>query len=305
MATTKTKKSAKKVPAKRNVAKSTVKKTSTTRKPVKRTASKRIVTKRPSVKKSTAKMVTVKKSTSVKKSTAKKAVTKKNAKRAIKKSTKSSTVSTRSRAVASTAVATGLSYSVPEVPVRKPSTKNLGAATELLRPVGSKTEIDTPALYNKRDRKTLRVILLAVSVLAGVAFVIYSFSGSRETSTALKPSASPSPTLDQNEIASPPPSDSSSVAKTFSLTYRYNSIGITMIFGGALSLGNVESIDLIAQPSSGPKIKFGTYTGSTSTVRIAKIDTVGQTKFTALAKFSDGSTITSGTLSIRGAFETI
>ena len=297
------KKTVKKSPAKRAVAKPVAKKVAAARKPVKKAAVKRVTTKKATTKKAVAKKAIVKKASGAKvatrKATTKKAAVKKTAKKVVKKSTSSRTVATKAR------------YSVPEVPVRKPSSTNLGAVADIRRPIDSKPAADTSSQYESTERKRPTGILLTLLILVGAAFAFYSFSGNSnsatDTSNEAAVTASPTPETTPTESAAPTPSPTKSmvdpVEPSFKLSYLYNSIGITMSFADVRSLGSAKSIQLIAESSQGTKTTLGTFSGSTQSVRIAKIDTVGQTKFTAVAKLADGSSIKSETLAIRGAFE--
>jgi hypothetical protein len=223
--------------------------------------------------KSTAKKSTAKKSTA-KKSTAKKSTAKKR----VTSTTRKPNIQNR--------------YVIPEVPTRS------NKKTSLIKFIDdNKNEISASENIeeqkSKNGKSKLIVFLFSVAILIGIA---YSISNNSEIAS-LKDNQNSSP-LPANKLDS-----NDSTSQNFSLRYLYNSTGISVNLNDAMSLGSVQSFELIAEYNNSEQINLGTYPGTTRTIQVIKSDTVGNSTFTSVASLSNGIKVTSEPIVIRGKFE--
>ena len=331
------KKSTKKAVAKKAAPKkSTTKKTAVKKAAVKKTASKKTSPSKPVVKKSTTKKAAVRKpiakASSAKTSPVKKATTKQAA---VKKSTAKKAVSTRSsvkkaasKRTAPKRVTTSAvldrplrTQSIPEVPIRREFT-----STPIASPVATKVEVhkseglaSIPAVsaskskskQSKRDRALLAIAAIVIVIAGVVAFAVPSSNQNSVADGADQPAAeaTASPSAESTIAAEPSPTESSEMSaqdgqmsETFGLRFSYNSIGITLNFASAQQLGSVKEFVVQTSENGGTFSTLATVQAVSSSIRIAKIDTVGKTSFRVEAVLENGSKVTSSPLTIRGLF---
>ena len=223
--------------------------------------------------KSTAKKSTAKKSTA-KKSTAKKSTAKKR----VFSTTRKPNIQNR--------------YVIPEVLTR--SNKKTSAIKFI---DDNKNEIYTSQNIEEQKSKNSKLKLIAflfsVAILLGTGYSISNNSEVASLKDNQNSSASPVSKLDSNE----------SISQSFSLRYLYNSTGISVNLNDAMSLGSVQSFELIVKYNNSKQINLGTYPGTTRTIQVVKSDTVGNSVFTSIATISNGIKVTSEPLVIRGKFE--
>ena len=163
-------------------------------------------------------------------------------------------------------------YVSPEVPTR--SNKN----TSLIKFIDdNKNEISASENIeeqkSKNGKSKLIVFLFSLAILIGIA---YSISNNSEIAS-LKDNQNSSP-LPANKLDS-----NDSTSQSFSLRYLYNSTGISVNLNDAMSLGSVQSFELIVEYNNSEQINLGTYPGTTRTIQIVKSDTVGNSVFTSVA----------------------
>jgi hypothetical protein len=183
-------------------------------------------------------------------------------------------------------------YVIPEVPTRS------NKKTSLIKFIDdNKNEISASENIeeqkSKNGKSKLIVFLFSVAILIGIAYSISNNSEIASLKDNQNSSPSPANKLDSND----------STSQNFSLRYLYNSTGISVNLNDAMSLGSVQSFELIAEYNNSEQINLGTYPGTTRTIQIVKSDTVGNSVFTSVASLSNGIKVTSEPLVIRGKFE--
>lgn len=296
-----------KVP-KKAVAKKAAKKASIKKTAIKKAVTKKAATKRTAVKKSAPKKSVIKKSTNKKSAVKKAAATRPTSKRAAAKPAATKVSSTT--ALLDKPIRT---QAVPEVPIRRdvaPQIQNQSvsqvAKSESLATATPSVPAKPKTKQSKRDHALLVLAAILIVIAGVVAFAVPSSNQNSVADGSSQPTAEASPTPSAEATIEPEPTESqeteSSAVQGFNLRYSYNSIGITLNFASAQQLGAVKEFVVQKSENGGAFSTLATVQADSTSMRIAKIDTVGKTTFRVDAVLENGSKVTSSPLTIRGLF---
>jgi hypothetical protein len=202
------------------------------------------------------------------------------------------------------------SLSIPEVPL-KSSRVTAASQASVTKYQTEATEDFKPAKEKQSSKRKTKPLLITVFLIALVAVffggVIPSESSNSEKSSSVSgeqetipptPTTPPAPTKNPVEETLREPSSD----KTFEISYEYNSTGIRIFIPRAPELPEVSRTTLLYSKNSASLNPILSVPGKTNSLKLVKIDTVGQSRFVFEFELQNGSKVKSKPISLPGEF---